>query len=106
MSSSHSTLDQLAKAISDGPAGHVEDYARVDLQRATRKGVPEVILAERKTADQTVAITRRMLESTGRAIISRVPPATVVALEAAFGEGVSWERGTSSRTIVLHRADA
>ncbi|HZB95986.1 MAG TPA: nickel pincer cofactor biosynthesis protein LarB [Herpetosiphonaceae bacterium] len=102
--SPHETLDRLAQAISDGPDGHIEDYARVDLHRAARKGVPEVILAERKTPDQTVAIAQRMLESTGRAIISRVPPPTVVALETAFGEGISWERGTANRTIVLRRA--
>ncbi len=105
MLSSHETLDRLAMAVSGASDSRVEGYARVDVQRGARKGVPEVILAERKTPDQTVAIVRRMLEVTGRAIVSRVPPTTVAALEAAFGGCFTWERGTSNRTIVVRRAD-
>ncbi len=95
------TLERLASATSPEAAGHVEDYARLDLHRAGRKGVPEVILAERKTPEQTVAIARRMLEETGRAIISRTPPPAVAALEAAFDSGITWERGQGDRVIVL-----
>lgn len=99
-------LDHLAVAVADEAAGHVEDYARLDLHRGSRKGVPEVILAERKTADQTVAIAARMLEATGRAIVSRSPSETVAALEAAFGDGYTWERGTADRVLVLRRSGA
>jgi len=100
------SLTQLAAAISETSPGHIEDFARLDLHRAARKGVPEVILAERKTAAQTVAIARRMLDATGRAIISRVPTATVAELESVFGEDrYSWDRGTAERLIVLRRFD-
>lgn len=95
------TLERLAAAASPEPSGHVDNYARLDLHRAGRKGVPEVILAERKTPEQTVEIARRMLEQTGRAIISRTPPAAISALEAAFASGVTWERGQGDRVIVL-----
>ncbi len=104
--SQHETLDRLAKAVAPGGAGHVHDYARLDLQRASRKGMPEVILAERKTPGQTVEIARRMLDATGRAIISRVPETTLAALEAAFSEGVRWERGTGDHVIVLRTGEA
>ena len=102
----HDTLDRLATAVAASGAGHVDEYARLDLHRAGRKGVPEVILAERKTPGQTVAIAQRMLEASGHAIISRVPEATVAALEAAFGTNVRWERGTGDRVIVLRTTDA
>src|SRR3712207_4742881 len=98
-------LDQLARALPDGSAGRVEEYARVDLHRVARKGVPEVILAERKTPEQTVAIAHRMLDTSGRAIISRVPDATIAALEAAFRDGYAWRRGTANQVIVLRRPD-
>jgi NCAIR mutase (PurE)-related protein len=95
------TLERLAAAMSPEHGGHVDNYARLDLHRAGRKGVPEVILAERKTPEQTVEIARRMLEQTGRAILSRTPPAAVTALETAFASGVMWERGAGDRVIVL-----
>lgn len=101
--SSAKALDLLAQTAVEGAAGHVADFARLDLQRVERKGVPEVVLAERKTPEQTVAIAGRLLETTGRAIISRVPEPTVTALELAFGEGYLWQRGSGDRVIVLRR---
>jgi NCAIR mutase (PurE)-related protein len=95
-------LEQLAQAISDeGGVELVGEYARLDLGRHVRKGVPEVLLAERKTPEQTIAIVQRLLAAQGRAILSRVPPIIVAALEATFGDTVRWERGTNDRVIVL-----
>ncbi len=80
-------------------------YARLDPQREHRKGVPEVIFAEPKAPEQVVGIARRFLDETGRAIISRTPPATVAALEQAFEPPVVWERYTGGQLIVLRRPD-
>ncbi len=99
-------LDQLAQATARGQDIElVGEYARLDLGRTVRKGVPEVLLAERKTPEQTIAIAQRLLAAQGRAIISRVPPVTVAALEAAFGDTVRWERGAADRVIVLRAPD-
>ena len=103
--SAHESVERLAAALPAGESGHIANYARLDAQRARRKGVPEVILAERKTPAQTVEIARRMLALTGRAIISRVPPTTVTALETAFDARITWERGTDDRIIVLRSVD-
>lgn len=80
-------------------------FARIDPHRDQRKGVPEVIFAEPKTPEQVVAIARRFLEETGRAIISRTPASTVTALEQAFDAPVVWERYTSGQLIVLRQPD-
>lgn len=40
----------------------VGDYACLDVSRAARKGVPEVVFAEGKTDDQLVAIVARFLD--------------------------------------------
>jgi uncharacterized protein (TIGR00268 family) len=50
------------------------DFVRPDFHRAKRKGVPEVILAEGKTVEHALRITRLFLERNGRAILSRVSP--------------------------------
>lgn len=49
------------------------ESARPDFGRQARKGVPEVIMAERKSVEQSLEIVQKFLESTGRAILSRVP---------------------------------
>lgn len=82
---------------------HLDQFARIDLLRAQRSGVPEVVFAERKTPAQTIAIVERMLAANGRALVSRVSPETLAALEAAFGDRVEWTRYTEGRTIALHR---
>lgn len=75
-----------------------------DYDRAHRKGVPEVILADRKTADQAVAIARAFLERTGRAILSRVGPELAARLRAEFVDA-ALEWVDLPRAAVLRRAD-
>jgi pyridinium-3,5-biscarboxylic acid mononucleotide synthase len=99
--STQTLLERLAHATAEHTTDRVEDYARLDLGRASRKGVPEVVLAERKTPEHTVGIVQRMLAATGFAIVSRVPAVTVAALQDALDPAVTWERGTADRVIVL-----
>lgn len=57
------------------------DFARPDTHRELRQGIPEAIYAEGKTADQVVAIARRLLESTsGPILATRVPEETAALL--------------------------
>ncbi|HEX6287926.1 MAG TPA: nickel pincer cofactor biosynthesis protein LarB [Herpetosiphonaceae bacterium] len=81
----------------------VDSFAHLDPRREQRKGVPEVILAGPKQPEQVVAVAQRFLERVGRAIISRTPPATLGALEQAFGDSVAWERYDAAQVVVLRR---
>jgi hypothetical protein len=92
-----------AALLGDDAPEAVASYARLDTQRERRKGVPEVILAEPKLPAQVVAVTQHFLERSGRAIISRIPPITLAALEQAFGESVEWERYEAAQLVVLRR---
>lgn len=77
-------------------------FARPDFNRYERKGVPEVILAERKEADQVIEITRRFLETEGRAILSRIPPEIETQLRAEFAAfDIEWY--PVPRAMVLRR---
>src|SRR5215510_874988 len=82
---------------------HLEQFANLDLVRAARTGIPEVVLAERKSPAQTVAIVERLLGELGRALVSRVPPETLAALEQAIGESAVWTRYAEGRTLAFHR---
>ena len=79
------------------------DQARPDLERARRKGVPEVILAERKTTEQCLAIARTFLDATGRAILSRVSLELKDRLEREFLRAAALLWNEAARTVVLRR---
>lgn len=81
------------------------DFAQLDLQRAARKGVPEVVLAHRKTPEQNVTIAGRFLQAQGRAILSRVPPDAEAALRQAFPPPTVVEWFPAPRAMVLRQPD-
>jgi len=77
-------------------------FACPDFNRQARKGVPEVILAERKDASQVLEIARRFLETEGRAILSRVPPEVEARLRAEFAAfDIEWH--PIPRVMILRR---
>jgi len=81
----------------------VGDFALLDVSRAARKGVPEVVFAEGKTAEQLVAITRRFLEHTAVVLCSRVSQEHAAALAAGVDGPV--EHDPRSRVVVARRPD-
>ncbi|MCX7855822.1 MAG: hypothetical protein N2556_07610, partial [Anaerolineae bacterium] len=78
-------------------------FAQPDFDRAQRKGVPEVILADRKSPDEAVAIARAFLERTGRAILSRVGPELEARLRREFAGQAEMEWVAPARAAVLRR---
>lgn len=79
--------------------------ARPDLDRDLRKGVPEVIIADRKTVGQSLDITRRFLQAKGRAILSRVPADLEERLRTEFTGEAELEWLPGPRAAVLRRLD-
>ncbi len=59
-------------------------FAKVDHHRELRHGMPEVILAKGKTADQVVAITGRLLNVSQNVLITRADAATAERIEQDF----------------------
>jgi len=93
-----------SKSLADSRAS-AERFARPDFDRQQRNGVPEVILTNSKTAEQSLAIARAFVERTGRAILSRVSAELEQALIEAYGrDGFEWH--PVSRVAVIRREDA
>ena len=86
---------------SKGLTGGGRGFAVPDFHREGRNGIPEVILAKRKTPDQSLAIARAFLERTGRAILSRVGPDLEAQLREEFVDPVELEWIDSARAAVL-----
>ncbi len=57
------------------------DGWRFDATRERRRGIPEAILAEGKRADQVAELTVTAVETTDRALLTRVSPEHVAAVE-------------------------
>jgi NCAIR mutase (PurE)-related protein len=83
-----SDLRRLLEALLDGDLGvddaiqrlrllqvaHLGEFARLDVNRDLRKGVPEVVYAPRKSDADLGAIVRRFLADRGLALVSRLEP--------------------------------
>lgn len=69
----------------------LEDFARLDMNRDLRKGVPEVVFAPRKKDAELEAIVRRFLSDRGLALVSRLEPSRAEALRRALAGGVKGE---------------
>ena len=72
------------------------DAGRFDATRQQRSGVPEAVLATGKTPDEISALATTSLETTGRAIVTRLDPdhrnAVTSALESAVPDAtIAWE---------------
>src|SRR6266702_2770027 len=60
-----------------------ETQIRPDTRREQRKGAPEVIFGETKETAQIIAMAQGLLAGSGRAIISRMPSASVAPVREA-----------------------
>lgn len=79
----------------------IEEFARIDIGREKRVGIPEVILAEGKTPEQVVKIVEGMR---GNVLVSRVDEQHLKAIRKKFGK-VSYNRLARIIVIVKHKAE-
>lgn len=83
------TVEEAARRLSPSGIAALDDFARLDLGRHGRKGVPEVVYAPGKTIEQLLKICDSLLEHSGRAIISGVGTEQRAALEQSYGEQIA-----------------
>jgi NCAIR mutase (PurE)-related protein len=75
-------LDEAVAALKRTPFERLGDIAMLDTHRALRQGMPEVVLAERKTAAQVAAIARR-LAAAGPLLVTRLSASKAAAVKRA-----------------------
>jgi len=80
----------------------ISNVAKIDVNREVRKGVPEIILAEGKTTEDTVQIALKMLEK-GRAIISRADKKQIEAIQKAIPADSTLNVNDKARMIVIKK---
>jgi NCAIR mutase (PurE)-related protein len=109
-----SKLEQTGKQVDDHEQQEVQHLqeakrssfieVRPDPEREERKGVPEIIFGETKGISQLLVMAQKLLAATGRAIISRVRPEAITALQDAF-EGYTVTVQEAARSVVIYKAD-
>jgi len=77
-------------------------FARVDLHRSLRKGVPEVVFCQNKTAGQVSAILQRLWQHHDRVMGTRATPDLAKAVRQTLPEA---RYDPVSRLITLSRKD-
>jgi pyridinium-3,5-biscarboxylic acid mononucleotide synthase len=80
---------------------NVARFARLDVGREMRKGLPEVILAEGKIARDVARISQAMVRQTGRAIISRLDGPQVRSVRSVMRNGSKIEYFPRSRMMIV-----
>jgi NCAIR mutase (PurE)-related protein len=81
------------------------EAGRFDAARETRRGVPEAILAAGKTPDEVADLAATSVETTGRAVVTRVAEETATAVKAELPTSVRVDHDDRARTVVAHAAD-
>ncbi len=74
--------EQALARLRDLPVGDLR-FARVDLHRSLRHGVPEAVFCQGKTAEQVLAIVRRLAEQHDNILCTRAEAAVIQALMAS-----------------------
>ena len=67
------SVNESKKQLSLYSIEEIENFAKIDLGRQARKGIPEVIFAERKENSEVKKIIKKVLEKTNSIVVSRIP---------------------------------
>jgi NCAIR mutase (PurE)-related protein len=92
-------FDDFEQALSDEPGTIEDDGLRVDPERRSRAGVPEVILAGHKAEGEVLVAVRRLISRNGRALVSRCDEKMVQALHDTFAD--EFDIDVSFTTVVV-----
>ena len=92
-------MDEVVSHLRQLPYEDLE-FARVDHHRSLRKGFPEVIFGQGKSAEQVAAISAAVLRHSDRLLITRAEPEAFSRVRAVAPDAVHDE---TARTIVVDR---
>ena len=67
------SVNEAKKQLSLYSIEEIENFAKIDLGREARKGVPEVVFAERKENSEVKKIIKNVLKKTNSIVVSRIP---------------------------------
>ena len=95
------SVEEAESMLSKPAVSKVGDVANLDLERASRCGMPEIVLAEGKDTDSLVKIMHNFVHAAGRCVASRITPEQTEAVCAALPDGVTAEYREAGNILIL-----
>lgn len=97
------TAEEAQKEISLHAIEHVDNnIAQLDVGREARRGLPEIVFAERKEYADTLQITQAAVKRNGQVVVSRVKKKDLAKLATALKKkGLLVEVGKNSTTMLV-----
>lgn len=95
------TVDAAERRLAELGLAAVGDYARLDVGRSRRKGVPEIVYAPGKSVAQLAEIVARFVTAAGVVLCSKTSPEQAAAVRAAAAGQVEYDERSR---VLLARA--
>ena len=83
--------------------GIIGEFAKLDVDRSDRTGIPEAILAEGKTVDQVVRTLEHMAKAAGVALATRVSLDCATSVRRTLGSKFNIDWNEAGRTVVVRK---
>src|SRR5262245_42109538 len=95
------SMDQVEKQISIHSIEKIGEMAKLDVGREVRRGVPEIVLAERKEYKDVIRISSAAVRRNGQVVVSRIKKEQLGRVAAALRKkGMVIEIGRNSTTLL------
>lgn len=95
------SMDEVEKQVSIHSIEKIGEMAKLDVGREVRRGVPEIIFAERKEYRDVIRISSAAVRRNGQAVVSRIKKEQVGRVAAALRKkGMAVEIGRNSTTLL------
>ncbi len=99
-------VQHVARALEGAGDGKIGDIARLDHQRESRVGAPEIIYGESKTAEQIATLMEALAERGAGALATRVDPEKANVVLEMLGQGRYCESARALEIAPTHPRSA
>jgi NCAIR mutase (PurE)-related protein len=99
------SIEEASKELKSERIRELKDFARIDLSRALRTGIPEIIFAVGKSSNEVAEIAMAQATAKGFALVSRAREADAEELKKRLNEDKDFEvdYNQTARTILVKR---
>lgn len=95
------SLEEAQKEIAIHSVEHIEGMAKLDVGREMRRGLPEIVYAERKEYADILRIAQAAAKRNGRVVVSRIKKRDIKRVTGALKKkGLTVEVGRNSTTLL------
>ncbi len=95
------SIDDAEKELRAFAIGRIGDIGLIDVSRQERTGVPEVVFAETKTADNLVQILQLLIDNNGVALLTRMNQKKLGEIKKAYPSLTIESKGSEDHLTVL-----